>query len=300
MPNNKGAISEGKKALLSALAYFNTYLASKTFLVGERPSSADAACVAALTLAFKQVLAGNYRKDIPHVVRWFNTCINQPAFSVFGQIDLCEKEAQFDAKVFGELNKKGGNQTPKTKKKNEPKKEAKKAAPKKQEVADEPKPEKKSDPWEGLAGKFDFDAWKRCYSNNDTLEVAMPYFWEHLDAENYSLWKGTYKYGDELTMQFMAANLIRGMFQRLDKMRKNSFGSCLVLGTPSGGLEISGVWFFKGKKPAFELSADWQVDWDTYEWEQLDPVKDKQTITEYFAHEGKFDGKEFKEGKVWK
>ena len=27
---------------------------------------------------------------------------------------------------------------------------------------------------------------------------------------NYSLWKGTYQYADELTMPFMAANLIGG------------------------------------------------------------------------------------------
>merc|ERR1712217_786581 len=34
MPNNKGAIAEGKKNLLSALSHLNSYLASKTFLVG--------------------------------------------------------------------------------------------------------------------------------------------------------------------------------------------------------------------------------------------------------------------------
>merc|ERR1719213_1528512 len=139
MPNNKGAIAEGKKNLLSALSHLNSYLASKTFLVGERPSAADAAVVASLSLAFKQVLAPEYRKNIPHVVRWFQTCVHKmPAFVAH---TLAEKEAQFDGKVYGELNKKaGGNnkkQQPKKQKKQQPKKQEpkKKEEPKKSENA---------------------------------------------------------------------------------------------------------------------------------------------------------------------
>merc|ERR1719213_1072760 len=91
MPNNKGAIAEGKKNLLSALSHLNSYLASKTFLVGERVSAADAAVVASLSLAFKQVLSPEYRKNIPHVVRWFQTCVHKmPAFVAH---TLAEKEA---------------------------------------------------------------------------------------------------------------------------------------------------------------------------------------------------------------
>merc|ERR1719454_2231197 len=101
------------------------------------------------------------------------------------------------------------------------------------------------------------DAWKRCYSNNDTIPDAMNYFWEKMDKENYSCWFGKYKYGDEIPMPFMASNLIRGMFQRLDKMRKHSFSSVAVLGE-APNLEISGVWFWKGQDLAFELSDDWR------------------------------------------
>jgi len=308
MPNNKGAVNEGKKACLAALDYLNSALADKTFLVGDRPSSADAAVVASLNLAFKQVLSEEYRKNIPHVVRWFQTCVNQPEFSSFGKTALCAKEATFDAKTFGELNKSAKNNDNKkdNKKQQQPKKE--KAAPKakKEEkpkpVADDgdaPKPAAKKDPWAGLGGTYDMDAWKRCYSNNDTIPTAMNYFWEKLDKENYSVWFGKYKYGDEVPQAFMASNLIRGMFQRLDKMRKHSFGSVCVLGE-APNLEISGIWFWKGQGLAFELCDDWKVDYDTYDWKKLDVdnEEDKKTITQYMAWEG-FD-KKYQDGKVFK
>merc|ERR1711879_858528 len=90
MPNNKGAIAEGKKNLLACLDHLNSYLASRTFLVGDRASCADAAVVASLSLAFKQVLAPEYRKNCPHVVRWFQTCVHKmPAFGKEkGDIDI--------------------------------------------------------------------------------------------------------------------------------------------------------------------------------------------------------------------
>lgn len=298
MPNNKGAINEGKQALLLALAYLNEALSTRTFLVGDRVSAADAANVAALVLAFKQVLADNYRQNIPHVVRWFNTCINQPSFSSFGQVNMAAKEAVFDGKTFGAMNKSSGGDK-KVVKKEAPKKKAA-AAPKPAPAAVEA-PKKKEDPWAGLPGTFDMDAWKRCYSNNDVIPTSMDYFWKHLEAEHYSIWFGKYKYGDEINMPFMASNLIRGFFQRIDKMRKNSFASmCVFGGETKGDLEISGVWFMKGQGLCFELSPDWQVDWDTYDWKKLDPVADKKMITEYFAWEGDFDGKKFYEGKIWK
>merc|ERR1712167_502910 len=92
MPNNKGAIAEGKKNLLACLSHLNSYLASKTFLCGERPSAADAAVVASLSLAFKQVLAPEYRKNCPHVVRWFQTCVHK--MPAFGAHQLAKQEAK--------------------------------------------------------------------------------------------------------------------------------------------------------------------------------------------------------------
>ena len=54
------------------------------------------------------------------------------------------------------------------------------------------------------------DAFKRCYSNNDTLEVAIPYFWEKLDKENYSIWYCEYKEDLKDQKIFMTCNLVGG------------------------------------------------------------------------------------------
>merc|ERR1711915_775817 len=92
------------------------------------------------------------------------------------------------------------------------------------------------------------------------MKTNLKWFWEHFDHENYSIWRGDYKYNDELTMVFMSCNLIGGMFQRLEKLKKNAFASCCLFGKDNDS-SISGIWVFKGHELAFELSEDWQIDY---------------------------------------
>ncbi len=54
------------------------------------------------------------------------------------------------------------------------------------------------------------DDWKKMYSNNDTMTVALPYFWENFDKEHYSVWYAEYKYPEELRQIFMSCNLVSG------------------------------------------------------------------------------------------
>jgi hypothetical protein len=54
------------------------------------------------------------------------------------------------------------------------------------------------------------DAFKRVYSNEDTATKALPYFWEHFDPVNNSIWYGEYRFPQELTLTFMSSNLISG------------------------------------------------------------------------------------------
>ena len=61
---------------------------------------------------------------------------------------------------------------------------------------------------------FVMDEFKRKYSNEDTLSVALPHFWEHFDREGYSIWYGVYKYPEELTLTFKSCNLITGEMQQ--------------------------------------------------------------------------------------
>merc|ERR1712045_1074313 len=87
--------------------------------------------------------------------------------------------------------------------------------------------------------------------------------------ENYSIWRGDYKYNDELTMVFMSCNLIGGMFQRLDKLNKNAFASVCLFGEDNNS-SISGIWVFKGHELAFELDDNWQIDHSSYTWRKLE------------------------------
>jgi len=152
-------------------------------------------------------------------------------------------------------------------------------------------------------GTFVMDAFKRVYSNEDTATKAIPYFWENFDSENYSIWYGEYKYPKELKQTFMSCNLITGMFQRLEKLKKHAFGSVCLFGTDNKS-SISGIWVWRGQQLAFELSPDWQVDYDVYAWKKLDPKNEtnKRLINDYLLWEGNFGEKplKFNQGKIFK
>lgn len=58
---------------------------------------------------------------------------------------------------------------------------------------------KSSNPFDSMPkGSFDFDDFKRFYSNEDEAK-SIPYFWEKFDPQNYSIWFCEYKYPEELT-----------------------------------------------------------------------------------------------------
>ena len=104
-----------------------------------------------------------------------------------------------------------------------------------------------------LLSPFNLDAFKRLYSNSkDIAGEVMPWLWENLDREGWSLWKADYSYTSELKQIFMSSNLVSGMFQRLDKLRKHAFASVLILGENNDN-HIAGVWLLRGQKLAFEV-----------------------------------------------
>jgi len=90
----------------------------------------------------------------------------------------------------------------------------------------------------------------------------------------------------------MTCNLVSGFFQRLDKLRKNAFGSMCVFGENNNNT-ITGIWVWRGQQLAFELSTDWQVDYESYKWTKLSPddEKTKQLVNQYFLWEGEHNGK---------
>jgi len=85
-------------------------------------------------------------------------------------------------------------------------------------------------------------------------------------------------------------------------MRKNAFASVCLFGGDNNST-ISGVWFWKGPDLAFELSPDWQIDYESYQWKKLDPkdAATKKLVDEYFSWTGKDkDGRPFNQGKIFK
>ncbi len=107
---------------------------------------------------------------------------------------------------------------------------------------------------------FNLDAFKRVYSNEDTATKAVPYFWENFDKEGWSIWKADYNFNADLKFIFMSSNLVSGMFQRLDKMRKYAFASVLILGEDNNN-SISGIWVMRGQQLAFEVCGGGGMVW---------------------------------------
>uniref|UniRef100_A0A3B4A0N4 Eukaryotic translation elongation factor 1 gamma n=1 Tax=Periophthalmus magnuspinnatus TaxID=409849 RepID=A0A3B4A0N4_9GOBI len=320
MQFNKQATEQAKEDVKRVLTVLNQHLNTRTFLVGERISLADITVACSMLWLYKQVLEPSFRQPYINVNRWFVTCINQPQFkAVLGEVKLCEKMAQFDAKKFAEMQpkketpakkEKGGKEAtkPQEKKEKKEKKEEKKPAPEEDDMdasdaalASEPK---SKDPFAELPkSAFILDEFKRKYSNENIEKVAIPYFWEHFDREGYSIWYCEYKFPQDLTLTFMSCNLIGGMLQRLDKLRKNAFASVLLFGTANNHA-ISGLWILRGQELAFTLSPDWGIDYESYSWRKLDPNSEecKLMVKEYFLWEGDFKhmGKAFCDGKIFK
>lgn len=219
-PYNKKSADEASKKALKAVSVLNDHLLVHTYLVGERVTLADLFTAGIISRGFQYFFDKQWRQENPNVTRWYETVCNQPIYSaVAGKLEFIDEAIK--------------NQPPKTDKQEKPKKEqAPKAQPKpkakeveeEEEEEDKPAPKPKH-PLEALPKPtLALDDWKRKYSNEETREVALPWFWENFNAEEYSLWKCDYKYNDELTQTFMTANLIGTLlpFQA-------AFPSCIYL-----------------------------------------------------------------------
>ncbi|XP_042211300.1 elongation factor 1-gamma-like isoform X4 [Homarus americanus] len=304
MQFNKGNSERAKEDVKKALGALNTHLLPRTFLVGERISLADISVCCTLLHLYQYVLEPAFRKPFQNVNRWFTTMINQPQVkAIIGDFKLCEKMAQFDNKKFAEVQGKmkqgGGGEKEKKPKKEQPKKEQPK---KEKEPAAEPPAPKPRDPLDALpVGNFNMDDFKRFYSNNDE-DKSVPYFWEKFDPEHYSIWYCEYKYAEELSKIFMTCNLVSGMFQRVDKLRKNAFASMCIFGE-DGNNNVSGIWFWRGQDLVFPLCEDWTVDYESYDWRKLDPNAEetKKLVDQYFKWIGEDrKGRKFSDGKIFK
>ncbi|KAL7558603.1 hypothetical protein ACA910_000937 [Epithemia clementina (nom. ined.)] len=308
MPFNSAAYEKAKADLGKGLELLDNHLLDKTYLVNHQITLADIVVASTLLYPFKLVADKNYLKPYANVVRWFQTCVNQPEFQqVVGQVTLCKTELLApgqDAAAKG--GGKGGAQKPKEGGKKEKKKEEKK---KEEEAPPEPAPEKKADHPYKIMDKdspspFNMDAWKKKYSNAASYEEAMNYFWENFDPEGYSIWLQVYNHQEENTKVFMTSNAVGGFQQRTDEIRRWAFGVMDVLGTEDTLLEIKGIWLLRGDTVEHMINANDDANW--YTWTMLagkgKPLTDevKAQVHAYWCSETELEGKQIQDSKVFK
>lgn len=255
-PYNKKSVDDASKVAMKAIATVEEHLQHNTYLVGERITLADLFATGIIARGFEYFFDKKWRQENPNTARWYETVYNQPIYSA-----VAPKFELLDAPKLT-------NVAPK--KPEQPKKEAKKEAPKK-EAEEEPQEEapKPKHPLEALPrASFALDEWKRYYSNHDEAE-SLKWFWENVPFTEYSIWKCSYKYNDELTMAFMSNNLIGGFNNRLEGSRKYLFGAASVYGENNDSV-IEGAFVIRGDdfKPVFDVAPDYE----SYDFEKLDPT----------------------------
>ncbi|KAI8932684.1 hypothetical protein NX059_010178 [Plenodomus lindquistii] len=292
-PYNKKNVDESQKAALKAIHVLEEHLTTHTYLVGERLTLADIFSTSIIARGFQYFFDKQWRDENPNVTRWYETVYNQSSYSaVAPKFEFITEAIKY---------------TPP--KKEEKKKEQPKAAPKpaKEEPEEEeeaPAAPKPKHPLEALPrATFVLDDWKRKYSNEETREVALPWFWENVNFDEYSLYKVDYKYNDELTLTFMTSNLIGGFFARLEGSRKYLFGCTSVYGEANNSI-IKGAFLVRGQDalPAFDVAPDYE----SYEFTKLDPKskEDQEFVNDQWAWDKPItvDGKtyEWADGKVFK
>jgi len=205
-PYNKKSVEDSQARALKTLKVLEDHLLVNTYLVGERLTLADLFTVSLIARGFQFFFDKEWRSENPNITRWYETIINQPIYS-----EVAEKSEMIEKAIPNQPPKKEA--APKQEK---PKAEKPKAAPKAQEQDEEDEPAPAPKPKHPLdqlpRATFVLDELKRKYSNEETREVALPWFWENVNFDEYSLWRVDYKYNDELTMTFMTSNLI-GMYR---------------------------------------------------------------------------------------
>lgn len=294
-PYVKKLVDDVNKNLNGFVNVFEERLKNHTYLATENISLADILSATAFVRGFDYLFGTQWRKEHPAIVRWFKTVIAS---------DILKNEF----KDFQFIDEPLKYNPPKKEKKEQPKKKEEAKPAKKEEEKkpnNPPVQEKKPKHPLELLGKptFVLDEWKRKYSNEDTRPVALPWFWEHYNPEEFSLWKVEYKYNDELTLTFMSNNLIGGFFNRLTASTKYMFGSMVVYGENNNN-GIIGAFMVRGQDnvPAFNVAPDWE----SYSYTKLDPTNkdDKEFVNNMWAWDKPVvvngENKEIVDGKVLK
>ena len=277
-PYNKQGVEDSKKRLNNVVKVLEDHFLINTYLVGERLTLADVIMASFVFRGIQLLFDKPWRAERPSFIRWFDTIVEQPIFkAIKPEIKRCEEPIK--------------NQPPpkpkEGKQKQEKAKPEKKEKPKAQAADDEddepkeaPKPKH---PLEALGRPtFAIDEWKRKYKNEETREVALPWFWQNMNFDEYSIWAVDFLYNEELTMTFMSNNQIGGFFNRLEASRKYLMGCASVYGQANDSV-IKGAFLVRGQEasPAFDVAPDHE----SYKFTKLDPknAQDRELAEDMWA-----------------
>eukprot|EP00917_Polyrhabdina_sp_WS-2016_P015285 GHVP01033282.1.p1 GENE.GHVP01033282.1~~GHVP01033282.1.p1 ORF type:complete len:397 (+),score=57.40 GHVP01033282.1:1708-2898(+) len=171
------------------------------------------------------------------------------------------------------------------------------------EGAEDETPKKKSNPLDSLPpSTMVLDAWKRAYSNTKDLHgEAMTYFWQHFDAQGYTLWHMVYnKLEDECKINYATSNLLNGFLQRIDAdFRKYSFAVNHVLGE-TGNFNIEGLWMIRGNELPKEITEHPSFEYHTFTRFDSSNPDHKRQVTEFWCNDETINGVRIEDSKVWK
>lgn len=249
------------------------------FLCGSDLSLADVSLACSLVYPFRAVFEPNFLKPLAKLKEWFERVLAIPEIrQTLGAPKFCQKAVSAFVKKDKPKPAPKGKQAPK-------KQETKKQEPKKEEVKQVPAPPKSVNPLDELPPSrlVVFD-WKTQFVNSPDKRAELEKFWTDLyDPEGWSVYLLHYEKAEgEGEKVFMTSNLVDGFMQRLDFMRKYSFGSMGVYGDEPS-LEVKGVFLWRGvgipqimnEHPSFEY----------YRTQQLDPSlpEHRQIIADYWT-----------------
>ncbi|KAI3962434.1 hypothetical protein MKW98_010985, partial [Papaver atlanticum] len=278
VPQVEEAAIAGLKRALTAL---NSYLASKTYLVGHCVTLADIIMTCNLYMGFSHLLTKSFTEEFPHVERYFWTMVNQPNVAkLFGEVKQTESVPPIPSASVPAQPK----EAEKPKEKSGPKNESSKPKAEVLEQDEAPKPKAKN-PLDLLPpSTMILDEWKRLYSNTKTnfREVAIKGFWEMYDPEGYSLWFCDYKYNDENTVSFVTLNKVGGFLQQAP-------------------YKVKGLWLFRGPEiPQFIM--DECYDMELYEWTKVDisDENQKERVNQMIEDQEPFEGEALLDAKCFK
>jgi len=254
-PPNPKQINKAKQDTKKALKVLEDHLRSRTFMVGRAITLADIVLVCALVYPMKMVFDAKFRSAFPSVTRWFTTCAAMEEFiQVTNEVNLCVVEMQ---PVYLKKAKK------------EKKAQQKKAV--KPKAAKKKKPARVRHPLDSMEkSAFVMDKWKKTYSNSKKdYWKAMDYLWENFDSQGFSIWRCAYKFQEENKVDWLTSNKIGGYTQRLDEVRKWTFGVMAVVDRfeKKKFYEVEGFFITRGDTVKYIMDATEESD--TFEWTKI-------------------------------